>query len=71
MIELFDNGNGTLSLVLTMIDHAARRAPSASSASGGVLGLASIGRELPYNGYQGQLARPSAQLRGLKARRRP
>ena len=56
MIELFDNGDGTLSLVLTMIDHAAPPRPGASSASGGALGLASIGRELAYNDYQGSRA---------------
>ena len=61
MIELIDNGDDTMSLVLTILDHAGPPNPgaakadfTANGASGQqVLKLASIGRELAYNDYQG------------------
>jgi 3',5'-cyclic AMP phosphodiesterase CpdA len=61
MIELIDNGDGTMSLVLTILDHAGPPDPggappdfTANGASGQqVLRLASIARELAYNDYQG------------------
>jgi 3',5'-cyclic AMP phosphodiesterase CpdA len=65
MIELIDNGDHTMSLVLTILDHAGPPNPggapsssppdfTANGASGQqVLKLASIGRELAYNDYQG------------------
>jgi hypothetical protein len=60
MIELVDNGDGTMSLVLTMLDHAGppnAGGPKPSLDPKGhapeqVLHLASIGRELAYNDYQ-------------------
>jgi hypothetical protein len=60
MIELVDNGDGTMSLVLTILDHAGPpnpgNAPAPRSGQGHagqqVLHLASIGRELGYNDYQ-------------------
>jgi 3',5'-cyclic AMP phosphodiesterase CpdA len=60
MIELVDNGDGTMSLVLTMLDHAGPPNPGGAKpdldASGHAgdeaLRLASIGRELAYNDYQ-------------------
>ena len=59
-IELVDNGNGTMSLVLTMLDHAGPPRPGGPQPSldpkghapEQVLHLASIGRELSYNDYQ-------------------
>lgn len=61
MIELVDNSNGTMSMVLTMLDHAGPPnpggAPAGKSGAGNsgqqVLQLASIARELAYNDYQG------------------
>jgi metallophosphoesterase (TIGR03767 family) len=65
MIELIDNGDDTMTLVLTILDHAGPPNPggspsgpppdfTANGASGQqVLKLASIGRELAYNDYQG------------------
>ena len=61
MIELIDNGDGaTMSLVLTMLDHAGPPNPGLGRetsfdkgrAGEQVLKLASIGRELSYNDYQ-------------------
>lgn len=52
MIELIDNRNGTMSLVLTMFDHAGPPRPGPGGRGDGVLRLASIGRELAYNDYQ-------------------
>lgn len=59
-IELVDNGDATMSLVLTMLDHAGpprAGGPKPSLDPKGhapeqVLALASIGRELSYNDYQ-------------------
>jgi hypothetical protein len=61
MIELVDNDDGTMSLVLTMLDHAGAPDPggappdlTADGSSGAqVLKLASIARELAFNDYQG------------------
>ncbi|MDQ3954091.1 MAG: metallophosphoesterase, partial [Actinomycetota bacterium] len=61
MIELVDNGDGTtISLVLTMLDHAGPPNPGLGrdtsfdkgQAGEQVLKLAAIGRELAYNDYQ-------------------
>ena len=60
MIELVDNGNGTMSMVLTMLDHAGPPNPGGPKptleaqghAPEQVLRLASIGREIGYNDYQ-------------------
>jgi 3',5'-cyclic AMP phosphodiesterase CpdA len=60
MIELIDNGDDTMSLVLTILDHAGPPNPggapgdlTADGRSGDqVLKLASIGREIGYNDYQ-------------------
>jgi 3',5'-cyclic AMP phosphodiesterase CpdA len=61
MIELIDNEDGaTMSLVLTMLDHAAPPNPglgretsmNKGNAGEQVMKLASIGRELAYNDYQ-------------------
>ncbi|HEX2240851.1 MAG TPA: hypothetical protein VHJ82_06910 [Actinomycetota bacterium] len=57
MVELFDNGDGTISLVTTVIDHAGPPNPGTgkldtSGKLDQVLRLASIGRELGYNDYQ-------------------
>lgn len=49
VIEVLDNGDGTLSIVCTMIDHAAPVVPGGSDR---VLRLASIHRELAANDYQ-------------------
>lgn len=61
MIELVANGDGTMSLVLTIIDHAAPPKPGHSPLSpderGQVLKLASIGRELAYNDWQADRAK--------------
>ncbi|HEX2049616.1 MAG TPA: hypothetical protein VHJ34_03165 [Actinomycetota bacterium] len=64
MIELVDNRDGTMSMVLTMIDHAGPANPGAPKpdleADGHsgeqVLKLASIARELSYNDYQANRA---------------
>ena len=64
MIELVDNGDGTTSLVLTILDHAGPPNPGGAPAfqpgrghaGEQVLHLASIGRELAYNDYQGSRA---------------
>jgi metallophosphoesterase (TIGR03767 family) len=65
MIEFIDNGDTqTMSMVLTMIDHAGPPNPGNTrpdlTAQGGsgeqVLKLAAIGRELAYNDYQGSRA---------------
>jgi hypothetical protein len=61
MIELIAGTDGTMSLVLTMLDHAGPPNPGGSrsleegtgAAGPSVLRLASIGRELAYNDYQG------------------
>jgi metallophosphoesterase (TIGR03767 family) len=52
MIELVRNGDGTLSLVLTILDHEAPPRPAARPAGGAVSRLAAIARELAYNDYQ-------------------
>ncbi len=59
MLELVDNGNGTMSLVLTMLDHAGPANPGGPAsgveqgqASDQVLDLAATGREISYNDYQ-------------------
>jgi hypothetical protein len=60
MIELVDNGDETISLVLTILDHAGPPNPGgaqpSSEARGNageqVLRLASIGREIAFNDYQ-------------------
>jgi hypothetical protein len=51
-IELLDRG-GTLSLALTILDHAGPPNPGAGSAGQEPIKLASIGREISYNDYQG------------------
>jgi metallophosphoesterase (TIGR03767 family) len=61
MIELVNNGNGTMSLVLTMLDHDGPANPGGApqttdgqgQAADDVLRLAAIGREIAYNDYQG------------------
>ncbi len=66
MVELIDNGDGTMSLALTIIDHAGPPDPGGPPAShpgqgnagASVLRLASIGRELAYNDYQGSRGGP-------------
>jgi metallophosphoesterase (TIGR03767 family) len=50
MIEFIDNGNKTMSMVLTILDHGGPPRPSTNP--GGVTNLASIARELAYNDYQ-------------------
>jgi hypothetical protein len=60
MIEFIDNGDGTISMVLTMLDHAGPPNPGGAqpdlTADGAVgvtvLRLASIAREIAYNDYQ-------------------
>src|SRR3954447_21643862 len=52
-IELVDNGDGTTSLVLTILDHDGPPNPGAGDAGGTPLRIASIGREIAYNDYQG------------------
>ena len=49
LIEVLDNGDGTLSIVCTMIDHAAPIVPGGSDP---VMKLASIHRELAANDFQ-------------------
>ncbi|MHB8510276.1 MAG: TIGR03767 family metallophosphoesterase, partial [Candidatus Dormibacteria bacterium] len=49
LVEVVDNGNGTLSIFCTMVDHAAPISPGGSDR---VLRLASIARELTANDYQ-------------------
>jgi metallophosphoesterase (TIGR03767 family) len=56
MIELVRNGDGTLSLVLTILDHEGPPRPGAGSAGGTISRLAAIARELAYNDYQGNRA---------------
>nr|MBA2599949.1 hypothetical protein [Actinomycetota bacterium] len=61
MIELIDNGDASMTLALTLIDHAGPpnpgNAPAPLDGRGAVgeqvLKLASIGRELAYNDFQG------------------
>jgi metallophosphoesterase (TIGR03767 family) len=53
MIELVRNGDGTLSLVLTILDHEGPPRPGAGAAGGTIPRLAAIARELAYNDYQG------------------
>lgn len=57
MIEIYDNGDGTMSLVATVLDHAGPADPGTgkldtSGKLDQVLRLASIARELAYNDYQ-------------------
>ncbi|MGH2715139.1 MAG: hypothetical protein ACRDM7_14850 [Thermoleophilaceae bacterium] len=56
MIELVGNGDGTLSLVLTILDHEGPPRPGAGSAGSSISRLAAIARELAYNDYQGSRA---------------
>ncbi len=56
MIELVRNGDGTLSLVLTILDHEGQPRPGAGRAGRSVARLASIARELGYNDYQANRA---------------
>lgn len=49
LVEVLDNGDGTLSIVCTMVDHAAPAMPGGRDP---VLRLASISRELAANDYQ-------------------
>jgi hypothetical protein len=63
MIELIDNGDATMSLALTILDHSGPPNPGGPPPDGGlgavgaqVLKLASVGRELGYNDYQGSRA---------------
>ena len=64
MIELVNNGNGTMSLVLTMLDHAGPPNPGLGRdtsfdkgmAGEQVLKLASVGREIAFNDYQASRA---------------
>ncbi|MGH2821043.1 MAG: hypothetical protein ACRDJ5_10370, partial [Actinomycetota bacterium] len=56
MIELVDGGDRTVSLVLTIVDHAGPPDPGEAAPEGGVRKLASIGRELAYNDYQSDRA---------------
>jgi hypothetical protein len=63
-IELVDNGDGTTSLVLTILDHDGPPNPGSGDAGSEPLKLASIGREIGYNDYQasrGSDGKPSAQ----------
>jgi metallophosphoesterase (TIGR03767 family) len=53
MIELVRNDDGTLSLVLTILDHDGPAHTGGGTAGLSVLRLASIARELAYNDYQG------------------
>jgi metallophosphoesterase (TIGR03767 family) len=56
MIELIDNGDRTMSLAMTMIDHAGPPDPGSAAFGSGdapVARLASVGRELAYNDFQG------------------
>jgi metallophosphoesterase (TIGR03767 family) len=60
MIEFIDNGRlvrnrKTMSMVLTVVDHAGPPRPPAFGAIPDVLRLASIGREISYNDYQAVL----------------
>jgi metallophosphoesterase (TIGR03767 family) len=52
MIELVDNGDGSTSLVLTILDHAGPPDPGTAAASDNPVRLASIAREISYNDYQ-------------------
>jgi metallophosphoesterase (TIGR03767 family) len=55
LLQLFDNGDGTLSLFGTIVDHASPAsspAPATSAAAMTPTGLASIGRTLSYNDSQ-------------------
>jgi metallophosphoesterase (TIGR03767 family) len=63
MLELVDNGNGTMSLVLTMLDQAGPANPGGPAsgdeqgqASDQVLDIAATGREISYNDYQANRA---------------
>ena len=47
------NGDGTLALVLTILDHEGPPRPGAGSAGAAISRLAAIARELAYNDYQG------------------
>lgn len=63
LIELTDNGDGTLSIFTTMIDHAAPASYGGSTA--GTLPLAALSRELAVNDYQLR----SKDLQGVAADR--
>jgi 3',5'-cyclic AMP phosphodiesterase CpdA len=68
MIELVDNGNDTISLVLTMLDHDGPANPGGMGEAGEqVLKLASIGRELGYNDYQGNRGATGDEVRDRNA----
>ncbi|MGQ0803904.1 MAG: hypothetical protein ACT4PI_08575 [Actinomycetota bacterium] len=65
LIELVDNGDGTMSLVLTMADHTGRSDPGAG-AGFDLQRLAGIARELSYNDYQnGRDARGAPEDRNV------
>jgi metallophosphoesterase (TIGR03767 family) len=53
MIELVKNEDGTLSLVVTILDHEGPPRPASGWAGRSIARLASIARELSYNDYQG------------------
>jgi 3',5'-cyclic AMP phosphodiesterase CpdA len=55
MIELVKH-RGKLWFVLTMVDHAGPPNPGSGPAPSGPVGLASVGREIAYNDYQGDRA---------------
>jgi len=66
LIEVVDNADGTLSILCTMIDHAAPAVPGGSDP---VLKLASIHRELAANDYQlgfGGIGRGTARDRNVE-----
>jgi hypothetical protein len=49
VLDLFDNEDGTWSIVSTILDHAAPANPGSQQATGAVKRLASMSRELSYN----------------------
>ncbi len=66
MIEFIDNGRlvrnrRTISMVLTVVDHAGPPRPPAFGVIADVLRLASIGREISYNDYQAVAETPSGE----------
>ncbi|HEY3141136.1 MAG TPA: TIGR03767 family metallophosphoesterase [Acidimicrobiales bacterium] len=63
IVELADNGDGTLSIFCTMIEHAA--SPRADYDDTSVLGLAALSRELSANDPQSDLAGRRGQAKDL------
>lgn len=61
LIEIVDNGDGTLSIFATLIEHAAPARPPDTLTGGDALGLAAVSRELSCNDIQGD---PLARLGG-------